>query len=694
MRKHNQIHRQVHRGELEYLLHNKSSGRIYRFSPLVYGVIGLMDGRRTVQEIWELSVQRHGDQAPGQDEILQLLSQLFAADVLLVDVEPDLEALLRIREQRSAPSRGRPRGNPLFFRIPLLDPDRFLSASFPLFKVLFSWPFLLLALLCFAGAALQLRLHWAAFTSSGLERVLTLENMAIIFLLYPLVKGMHELSHGYAVKKWGGEVHEMGLMVLVFMPLPYVDASSASLFPGKWQRFAVGAAGIYMELLLATLAVFSWLAWEPGLARTVAFNLIVISGLSTLLFNANPLVKFDGYYMLSDLLELPNLGPRSRQQLALLVRRYLFGLSPEGEVVTTRREQGWLLAYGLSSILYRTGISLAILWYLSSRYLGLGLGLALFGIWVMLAAPLVKAAGSLEATAVRQGKRGVFLARTGLLLVGGLLVLLVPLPHLSVLEGVLRLPEESYLRPGGDGVVSEIVAREGSQVRPGELLIRCSDPGLVNRLTVLQSQLREYRQRYQLALAVDQTEARIIEEQLQPLEQRIGRLREQQEALTISSQVKGRFILANGADLVGRFVPKGALLGYVLNRATIVRVAVEQPSIELVRSSRPQVELRSVAAPAMVLQGTILRELPGATNTLPSPVLGSAGGGRIPVESDDSGNFTTFERVFLIDLALAKPLDAILVDQRILVRFDHGRASLAWRFYRFCRQLFLRRLDG
>ena len=130
----------------------------------------------------------------------------------------------------------------------------------------------------------------------------------------------------FAVKRWGGEVNEMGITLLVFMPIPYVEASSSATFPSKWQRVAVGAAGMYLELLLAGGAMFVWLYMGPGLLRTLAFNTMVVAGVSTVVINANPLLRYDGYFILADLIEIPNLAPRSYRCLGDLVQRYLFGV--------------------------------------------------------------------------------------------------------------------------------------------------------------------------------------------------------------------------------------------------------------------------------------------------------------------------------------------------------------------------------
>ena len=238
---------------------------------------------------------------------------------------------------------------------------------------MFSTPFFLLSLLFVAGALLQLWLNWQEFTTDLLPKILTLHNVFLLFVIYPVMKGLHELSHGFAIKKWGGEVHEMGLMMLVLMPLPYIDATSAATFRSKWQRAAVGGAGIYVELLLAAAAIFFWVYLEPGLARTVAYNVILIGGVSTVFFNGNPLVKFDGYYILADLLEIPNLGQRSLQYLGYLLNRCILGIKDGQTPAAGNGEKFWLVVYGLCSFCYRLAIAAVIILGVAGKYLILGI---------------------------------------------------------------------------------------------------------------------------------------------------------------------------------------------------------------------------------------------------------------------------------------------------------------------------------
>ena len=325
LRQYVDIHRHVYRGEVWYLIQDPASGRQHRFCSRAQAIIGRMDGTRTLQQIWdEIDTEKSGHDL-SQDDMIGLLAQLHAADLLNVQIMPDTEELLR-RGQASKSKRLKGRfTNPLSIRLPLLDPERFLKRTLPAVRWLLGPLGLIIWLGVVVGAVVMASMSWPELTSNVSDRILAPTNLFLIWLIYPFVKGLHELGHSYAAIRWGGEVHEMGIMLLVFTPVPYVDASCSSAFPDKKHRMLVAAAGIIVEILVAALAMFVWSAAEPGLVRAIAFNIMLIGAASTIIINGNPLLRYDGYYVLADLLEIPNLAARSKQFIGYLVRRYVFG---------------------------------------------------------------------------------------------------------------------------------------------------------------------------------------------------------------------------------------------------------------------------------------------------------------------------------------------------------------------------------
>ena len=325
LRDHAEFHRHHYRGERWYVLQDHTSERFHRFTPSAYQLIGLINGQRTIQQIWDLLVENNADAVPTQSEIIRLLGQLHGADVLMSDIPPDVEELFQRYQKRQSSQRWQKLKTPLAIRIPLFDPDKFLSATNGLGRLIFSKLGAALWLLV-VGVALFLTLqHWPDLTENVTEKVLSPQNILLLWLSFPIVKACHEFGHAFATKAWGGEVHEMGVMLLVLMPIPYVDASAASAFREKRRRVIVGAAGMMVELFLAAIALFVWLNIEPGFARAIAYNVMLIAGISTILFNGNPLLRFDGYYIFADAVEIPNLAARSNKYITYLIQKYAFG---------------------------------------------------------------------------------------------------------------------------------------------------------------------------------------------------------------------------------------------------------------------------------------------------------------------------------------------------------------------------------
>jgi hypothetical protein len=198
-------------------------------------------------------------------------------------------------------------------------------------------------------------------------------NLIFLYLSFVVVKICHEFSHAFACKRFcrlkrsAGEVHSMGVMFLVLFPLPYVDASSAWSFRNKWHRAIVGMAGVLAELAVAAIAAIVWSQTSTGAVHIIAYNVIFIASVSTLLFNGNPLLRFDAYYVLSDLIEIPNLAVRARNYLYYVVKRYVWSLRRIQNPAYSLGERIWFLTYGPASTVYRIFISIRILLFLNNR---------------------------------------------------------------------------------------------------------------------------------------------------------------------------------------------------------------------------------------------------------------------------------------------------------------------------------------
>lgn len=695
IRSHVRIHRHSFRGEIWFVLQDEAAERTHRFSAAAHHVIGLMNGERTVQQIWEAACSRLGDAAPTQEDVIRLFGQLHAADAMLCDVPPDTTEMFRRFERHERMKWRRRFWTPLALRFPLIDPDRFLARTQALVAPLFGWFGALLWLAVVGSAAVLAVSRWTDLTSNIADRVLAPENLFALWLIYPVVKALHELGHAYATKRWGGEVHEIGIMLLVLTPVPYVDASSASGFKDKRQRMVVGAAGIAVELFLGALALFVWVSVEPGVVRTVAFNVMLITGVSTLLFNGNPLLRFDGYYVLSDLLEIPNLGNRANQYLGYLFQRYVFGVKDAKSPAYTTGERVWMVIYGITSFFYRMFITFVIIVFIAGRFFFVGVLLALWALVTQVLVPIGKSLSFLfrSPNLGRQRGRAVSLS---LVLVGVLaaLVFVMPVPSWTRAEGVIWLPEETQARAGADGFIVEILAQPDSEVVRGQPLMRAEEPFLAARVAVYQAQLEELQVRYDAMITVDRAQAQAVREQLVAAAANLRRAREREEELVVRSPAAGRFVVPNPGDLPGRYVTKGQLVGYVVaSKQVTARVVVPQDDIGMVRLSTRKVDVMLSAWGSEPLIGTVGREVPGASQRLPTAVLGSAAGGPIAVDPRDQQGVTALRQTFQLEVSLPEDVRSEYIGARVHVRFDHGFEPAGVQAYRALRRLFLRQFN-
>ncbi len=693
LRDHVQFHRHVYRGLVWYILQDRSSSRYHRFSDGVFHLLGLMDGERSVQHIWDAANAALGDEAPTQDEVIDLLGKLHAADVLVCDVQADTEALFaRYQRQRRARWHSRLL-SPLSLRFPLFDPQTRLDRWLPLVAPLFGRAAYLLWLLLVTAAAIIGLGHWPELTHDLSERVLNPHNLLILALTYPLVKALHELGHAFATRVWGGEVHEMGIMLLVLMPVPYVDASAASAFRDKHRRMAVGAAGIMVEALIAALAFFAWLNIEPGLARDIAYNIMLLGGLSTVLFNGNPLLRFDGYYVLCDAIEIPNLGGRAQQYWGYLVQRYVFGVREAKSPVLAGGERGWFLAYGLASFIYRLLISISIILFIAGKFLVAGLLLALWAAFGQLVLPLAKYLAFLFTSPVlnRQRRRavvsvfGAFGALTALLF-------LVPVSSWTNAQGVIWLPEQGQVRAGSDGFIARLLAAEGAQVEAGDALFELNDPLLHAQVRLLEFQRDELQARYDAQLLGDRAQLNILKTQITQVQADLAQARQRVDDLVVRSPAAGIFIVPDARNLPGRFTRQGDTLAFITGPSTLIaRAVVPQADAGRMREQIQSVAVKIPGRLAETFTGAIEREVPAASHELPSKALGARGGGPIPVDIQDPRGLTTLDGVFQFDITLPPQDHPPPVGSRVHLRFQHGAAPLAQQWLRALRQLLLRR---
>ena len=679
------------RGERWYLLSNDAAGVRHRVNDSAYQFIGRCDGRYSVQEIWNALVKLDGDDVVSQTEVIQLMVQLEQRELLQCEQTTDTDALFRVRGPRA--KRKRYSLNPFAFRLALGDPASWLARLDPLGQALFRPAVFWLWLAVMVAAALVAGANWNLLHTYGQQHLLSPRYLALAWILFPLIKALHELGHALAVRRWGGEVHEFGIGLFLLIPAPYVDASAATAFIGRTERVVVGAAGIMVELALAAVALALWLATQPGVVHDIAFAVMFIGAVSTLFFNGNPLLRYDGYYVMCDAFDLPNLASRSGVYWGHLLRRVLLRTRTEAPALAPG-EKKWLLAYAPLSTAYRLLLSISLVLFAGSYWLALGLLVAGYMGFAVLVRPLILW-GRYTFTLAGQGPerarvRAAMVIAAG---VAGVLLFVAPLPLSTVAPAVVWLPEQAQVRPEVDGFIKALPVRDGEAVAAGQVLALLENADLLTEREKIASRVQALQaERFQLLLR-DPTAAQNLAEEIERTEAELKRADERVTQLEVRAGVAGTLSLPRYSDLPGTFVRRGAPIGYVLQSAEMrVRAAVDQDRAHLVRHRTRAVEVRLADAVNTRVPARLGTDVPAATRQLPSPALGERGGGPYPIDPADSDGVRSIEPVFLYDVFLG---DRMLerVGGRAWVRFDHGSEPLAFQLYRRASQLFLKQFD-
>lgn len=694
LRRHIETFSQLYRDERWYVLRDEVSGRHLRFNSTAYELIGRLDGVSTVEDIWYQLQESHGESALTQDEVIHTLTQLFSIDALRSGLPADAKALFKRFQQEQRQRRQRAVMNPLSIRVPLFDPDRLLNYLSPRVATLFSKTGAALWLLVVGIAALLTLTNFAHISSAVDQDIISPANLPLMVLMYVVIKTLHEFAHAFTVKRWGGEVHEMGITLLVFVPIPYVDASATWGFRDKYRRALVGAVGILSELFLASLALFVWLAVEPGLIKDAALNAFLIGTVSTILFNANPLLKFDGYYVLQDLVEIPNLYTRSGRYWLYLIQKYLFGLEQAHSPVTAHGERGWFSVYGLAAFFYRFIILTGIVLFLAQKYLAVGVAIGVWAVIMQVMLPLSRALRFLAASPALSGNRlRASMATAMMFIVTSCILLFIPFSQTTHAEGVVWMSDHSNVYAGSNGFIREMLVQPGSAVTAGMPLLRMENASLQVKIEKLVARRRELELR-KAAEYIDRLQTDITAEEINAVDAELDLLKQEVSALLVHSEVAGTYVLPQAQNITGRYLHKGDLIGHVISpERMIVRAVVPQSDIGLLRERVSHVDARFAERLADTVSVNLVREIPSASTTLPNRALGVAGGGSIAITRTDSEGLTAAEKVFQVDLGLPQDLEISGVGERAYLRFYHGTEPLASQWYRSGRQLLLSRLN-
>lgn len=678
---HARITLQAHGAGHIYIVEDPAGGNYYRLSAAAYHFVGMLDGRTTVDEAWRACNTQLGDEAPTQRECIDLLSRLQLYGLLMGDQPLSPEMIEQRRSEAAKRKRKRRFGSGISVTIPILNPERFLERTAWLFAPIFSRWGLAVYVLVVCAAIYQVVVHRGSLSSS-LNNLLDPSQLIYMSLLFIALRAIHEFGHAAACKAMGGRCTEVGLMLVAFiLPFPYCDTSSAWRFPEVYKRVIVSAGGMIFETFIAALAAILWTQTgeDAPLLRSLLFNTMVISGITTLVFNANPLLRYDGYYILSDITGSPNLAQRAGELTKFLINRHLFkAASARPPSVRDVNEFWLLLGYHLLATPYRLFITIGIVLFLwrDDQYLTIGALIAIIAGCLWLVWPMMKMVNHLFTAPMLLGRRARALGITGCIVLGLVVILgVIPVPYPSYAMGVLEPRQLEPIRAAEDGFVERVEIKVNQVIKPGDVLVQLHNPVLEAELERAKATVDKARIISNSAAALGPAEQTAAAARLSSAEQSLERTLARKEALTIRAGIGGvvapsheRMMRPN--ELLGRFVSKGTLLGTITTcDDLVVRTLVADKERAYIFGSGPindvEVSFRVRGDAGRVIQASIARAVPAASHEATQRSLTTQAGGEILLDPRDAQQKTMLLPQFLVELTPK------LEDQHAEVKAQH-----------------------
>ena len=577
-----------------YVVHDETSSNYFQIGIPEYAFLSVFDGKTTLQQAVQETALRLGKDALSIRDAVRLAQWLIesglanAVDESGTPLTNALSLIEKIETQNEQKIVSQL--NPLFIRLPLRNLHVLFDALTPIFCWMKSKTFFVIwsFVVAFAMARVFQQPEQLANDALGL-----LAANAWIWLLLTLagLKVVHELAHGVFCQSWGGRVKQTGIVFILFIPMPYVDVTSCWSFPSKWKRIAVSAAGMYIEIFLAAVAAILWSYSHDPITKFHLFNVMVLGSLTTVMFNANFLMRFDGYYILSDLIEIPNLYQKGQQFVNMLGRRFLLGTKSASNLNFTASDI-WIRLYGIAAFVWRVTVCVSLTVIAAALFYGFGLGLAILGLGIWLGIPIARfwsrCNDPVDNFSPNYAWIGLVSAPAAIAIAFS--VFWSPWPVPVSAPAMVEYKDVEFIRADAGGFVESIFVSDGQFVQAGDLLVELENVELKARLRDLQlerekSFIRSRQFHDQRKLASYQSELASRE----AIEVQISEIQAQLLSLQLTATQSG-VVAGNQLDqLPGQYVSSGASLMQIIKpEQKKITACVEQDHFAAFEASRDQ----------------------------------------------------------------------------------------------------------
>ncbi len=694
----------------------------FRFQEEEFAILEMLDGQTSLDEIKRRFEAQFPPQKITLDELHQFIGTLHRSGLIIADVPGQGRQLKRRRDERRRKELLGAISNILSIRFKGIDPDRLLEWMHPWMAWIYRpWAVAGWAVLALS-ALLLVTVQFDVFQSKlpAFHQFFTVKNAFWLGVVLALTKVVHEFGHGLTCKHYGGECHEMGVMLLVLTPCLYCNVSDSWMLPNKWHRAAIGAAGMYVEVLIASICTFVWWFSAPGLLNHLCLSTMFVCSVSTILFNGNPLLRYDGYYILADILEIPNLRQKATDILNRKLGEWCLGIEPREDPFLPQRNQ-WLFAvYSVAAVCYRWFVTFSILYFLHKvfepyRLEVIGQTIALMSVVGLVGMPMYQLGKFFWIPGrIEKVKKARLFASLGVVAAIALAIIYVPLPYRVLCPFEVQPRDALRVYVHVPGRLEEVLVKPGQQVEAGQVLARLSNVDLAVDVQRYEGQLRQQDEEIRGLERMRHSDAQAASAQLESVRkaraataQMLAEKRHDLEQLELKAEASGtvmpppekprrpdpnqQLVGWTGSPLEpenqGCFLGDGELFCLIGDPEQLEALLVIDQSDRVFVAEGQKVELQLEELPWQHLFTEVQQISTKPLNESPRHLSNKAGG-QLATQTDPSGVERPMSTSYPAQAFLPDPQGLLRIGLTGQAKIHAGYRTLGQRFWRFVTQTF------
>lgn len=695
---------QFYEGMTHYVVKDPIALKYFRFKVEEYYLLQQFDGKQTLQDVKRAFERKYRPQTISIDDLTRFVAQLHEAGIAQLDSPDQADVFIRRRKKRMWKQVGQFFANILYIKIPIIDPEKLLDRMYPWFRWIFTRTFVLFSFGLMLAALTLVVSQWSTFSSRlpDFQSFFNWRTIVYFWCSLAVVKVIHEFGHGLTAKHFGGEVHEMGMLFLVLTPALYCDVTDSWLLPNKWKRIWISAAGIFVECFLASIATFVWWNTEQGLLNSLCLATMFICSVNTIMFNANPLLRYDGYYVMSDWLEVPNLRVKSTQFFAYLFQEKVLGLEVPVQNYMPRSRRLLFVTYAIASYLYRWLVTFSILFFLYqflkpyklgsiSAMLAIGSLVPLFVMPCYQVFKFARTPGRMRK--VKKVRAGLFAAAFVAVVTG---ILLIPTP-LRV-QGTLVLTEAKPALVYSEipGRLVDLNVRDGDYVKQGDLIAQLSNPqkfrdkeDLYQQYNAASVKALWYSQASDPDLRAQMRQHQVAANDLEPA---VETAEEQIASLKLVAPRDGQVMGVPHPEKRGEWVKPGKPFCTVADPHKLeAHLILDQSDVDLIvgRPDRKPVAWVKIYGTSESTWKSYVGEVATRNREEIPTELSNQAGGEIATKQDPkSGQVKPITSVYEVTIPIDNPELLLQPGLRGFAKIDCGNAPLGWWLWRLITKTF------